>query len=321
MNHPRFILPILLLAPVAAVQAVDAQRLGPTCGLALTDGKVDRAFDERDRPTYAIASDAPTHSPPEAERHGKPSVGAPKQGVTSTPDPAAIPRDDKKRGDRRRQTKAISPPAMRAIGAAVGQGFRDWDTFLPKWYAEHPGVWVATDLVHAAWAETSWTRINTFFVSKWPENYYDYGNRLTFDNDAVYLDGLRCTSAADYAQAARDLALHGLQPADEKQPWLPLGIYALTDDADASVKVVVQLAVNRAGLVRGNHYRVIDRKVLLVQGSIYQDTQRIAWIIGGNQDIVFDTGLYNLTQRETPVLVHSGLDDTEQLLLIRMKRP
>ena len=35
----------------------------------------------------------------------------------------------------------------------------------------------------------------------------------------------------------------------------------------------------------------------------------------------FETGLYNLTQDEAPVLVHLGAEDVENWLLVRMEEP
>ena len=47
-------------------------------------------------------------------------------------------------------------------------------------------------------------------------------------------------------------------------------------------------------------------------------TQRAAWTIGDNKDNVMETGIYNLTKDEAPMLVHFGKDKTEQWLLVRM---
>jgi hypothetical protein len=47
-------------------------------------------------------------------------------------------------------------------------------------------------------------------------------------------------------------------------------------------------------------------------------TQRAAWTIGDNKDNVMETGFYNLTKDEAPMLVHFGKDKTEQWLLVRM---
>ncbi len=303
MPHPRFAPAALLL-------------MSCTVMLAMADGFIVAFAGVREVGLNKAASD-----PPKTERSRSPSPNKPRQGPAAPSVAPVVPKTDESRGNRRRQTQAISRPAMQAVGTAIQQGFKDWDGFLPKWYAAHPDAWVAADVANSAWAETPWSRVNAFFGANWPENYYDYGNTLTLEKDMVCLFGYPWTNSAHYAQAARELAIGGLKPPDEKQPWLPLGVFTLTNNVEARAQVVVQLAVNKAGLVRGNHYRAADKKTLLIQGSIYRDTQRIAWIVGGNQEIVFDTGLYNLTCRETPVLLHTGPDETEQLLLVRMKRP
>ena len=58
-----------------------------------------------------------------------------------------------------------------------------------------------------------------------------------------------------------------------------------------------------------------------VQGRVDKQTQRLAFTIGDNQDVVYETGVYNLTQAETPVLVHRGPDSRETQLLIRLEAP
>jgi len=49
--------------------------------------------------------------------------------------------------------------------------------------------------------------------------------------------------------------------------------------------------------------------------------QRVAFTVGDNKDTVVETGLYNLTKDEAPVLIHKGKDATEQWLLVRLKNP
>ncbi|HEX5104293.1 MAG TPA: hypothetical protein VFV87_10805, partial [Pirellulaceae bacterium] len=43
--------------------------------------------------------------------------------------------------------------------------------------------------------------------------------------------------------------------------------------------------------------------------------------IGDNKDVVYETGVYNLTQPETPILVHAGEGRTETYLLTRLEAP
>ncbi len=47
-------------------------------------------------------------------------------------------------------------------------------------------------------------------------------------------------------------------------------------------------------------------------------TQSVA--VGG-QDIVFETGLSNLTKDESTVLIHYGKERTDQMMLVRIEEP
>jgi len=47
-------------------------------------------------------------------------------------------------------------------------------------------------------------------------------------------------------------------------------------------------------------------------------TQRAAWTVGDNKNTVYDTGIYNLTKDEAPLLVHTGKDETQQWLMVRI---
>jgi hypothetical protein len=58
-----------------------------------------------------------------------------------------------------------------------------------------------------------------------------------------------------------------------------------------------------------------------VTGSVDKKTQRVALKIEGNDSVVVETGLYNLTNDEVPVLVHFGPDRQEPRTLIRLKQP
>ena len=58
-----------------------------------------------------------------------------------------------------------------------------------------------------------------------------------------------------------------------------------------------------------------------MQGRVDRETQRLAFTVGDNKDVVYETGIYNLTQPETPILVHAGASRTETYLLIRLETP
>jgi hypothetical protein len=84
---------------------------------------------------------------------------------------------------------------------------------------------------------------------------------------------------------------------------------------------VFQLAINKQGIIRGNFQDSADGKTETVQGSANLQTQRVAFTVGDKSSTVVETGLYNLTKDEAPVLVHFGADRTEQWMLVRLKNP
>jgi hypothetical protein len=84
---------------------------------------------------------------------------------------------------------------------------------------------------------------------------------------------------------------------------------------------VFQLAVNKAGTIRGNYYNALADTTLPVYGSVDQKTQRAAWTVGERKEPIYETGFANLTKSETTMLVHFGKDRTQQWTLIRVEQP
>ena len=58
-----------------------------------------------------------------------------------------------------------------------------------------------------------------------------------------------------------------------------------------------------------------------VYGSVDRKTQRAAWTVGDRKDTVYETGIGNLTEAETSMLVHFGKDRTQQWTLVRLEKP
>src|SRR5208282_34987 len=81
---------------------------------------------------------------------------------------------------------------------------------------------------------------------------------------------------------------------------------------------LVQLAVNKEGNIRGNYQDLLADKITPVAGSVDKQTQRVALRIEGNNSLVAETSLYNLTNDEVPVLIHFGADRQEDRTLIRL---
>jgi hypothetical protein len=105
--------------------------------------------------------------------------------------------------------------------------------------------------------------------------------------------------------------------------WVPLGTFSVAiRENEANPARVAQLAHdNKQGLISGTIFNRESGNLYTIQGRVDPQTQRVAFTIGKDPNVVFETGLYNLTQQETPVLVHFGSNKTETYLFARLQEP
>jgi hypothetical protein len=177
------------------------------------------------------------------------------------------------------------------------------------------------------WNIPTWGAIGDYCGDVGEPIYYDYGDggNVYWDDNNVYVNGQNVGTMADYAKSAADLATVA-PPADtaanDAAQWLPLGNFSVsTSEKDTDPTRVMQLAVNKEGIISGMLYNQTTDKSLPIQGKVDKQTQRVAFRIGNNDHVVCETGLYDLTKNEVPLLVHFGADKTEQYLLVRLDKP
>ena len=155
--------------------------------------------------------------------------------------------------------------------------------------------------------------------------YYDYGSSVTYQDGQVYYGDQPVATEEQYAEQAIEIAAAAPAEADpaaeQADDWRPLGIFALVKGDEQVSNDIFQLALDADGVVRGNYYNAVADQVTPVSGSLDKKSQRVAWRIGDSKDVVYETGLYNLTQEESGVLVHFGTDRTEQYTLVRVEQP
>lgn len=228
-----------------------------------------------------------------------------------------------------------------------GSGVRDrWhhhhhhhDWFRPGWWGRHHHHWCGWHYGYSFsnhsfdywWTIPTFAACRSFFhwitpsSARWSEPiYYDYGSggNVVYENNVVYINDQQVATADEFAQTAMQLATVP-PPASEEEAaaaeWMALGTFAISSaQEDVEPNRVIQLAVNRDGVVSGTLYNTQTDQADTVQGQVDQATQRVAFRIGESEDVVVETGLYNLTLQDVPILVHFGPEKTENWLLARL---
>ncbi|MBX7074467.1 MAG: protocadherin, partial [Pirellulales bacterium] len=240
--------------------------------------------------------------------------------------PLDRPADYMARGNR---TRPLEPGWAGQRGDQVRRDFNQFNFYNRDWYTRNPGAWYAAGWRSGyCWRWATWPALGTWFG--WggaAPIYYDYGNTIVYQDDQVLDNGQPIATADEYYQQASDLAQ---SPANEPQPadqpaagdeWTPLGVFSLVQGEQTNSSALFQLAVNKSGEIAGNYSDVLSGSTLPVHGAVDSKTQRAAWTVGDNTTTVYETGIYNLTKEQTPVLVHFGKDRTQQWLLVRMQQP
>jgi hypothetical protein len=228
-----------------------------------------------------------------------------------------------------------------ARGAYVGHATRYWNpnylsgratyirggfarpVFTPTWYRAHPVAWVAPRWrVPNFWVAPAWRSVASFCGIAAAPIVYDYGVSTLIENDNVYTNGEQVATAEQYAEQAAAYANAGRDATpDPDTEWQPLGVFGLITGDEQQPDHIFQLAINSKGIIRGNYYDAVVDNTVPVYGSVDPKTQRAAWSAGDKKTVVFETGLNNLTQDETTVLVHRGTEQTMNMGLVRLNDP
>jgi hypothetical protein len=227
-----------------------------------------------------------------------------------------------------RNQPQVSGAAGAAAGyAAVRNSFDRPDMYSATWHATHTDAWKAANWsagsawTPAAWTPAAWGAIATHCSYANKPVSYDYGNNVTCVNGNVLIDGQAAGSAEEFSQQASDLAAAGtaatVSPDDK---WLPIGVFAMVKNDQQHPQLILQLAVNPNGVVRGNYTDEVSDRSYPIHGGVDPKTQRVAWTVGGNTTNVMEAGLGNLSQGEAPALLHKN-GKTERWILVRLAQP
>jgi hypothetical protein len=198
------------------------------------------------------------------------------------------------------------------------------NAFHNNWWVQHPGAWRAARWATAGviFGAASWATCSNYCGYPAEPVYYDYGSNVVYEGDSVYVNAEPVATQEEYAQQAITLADTGKQAqATKEEEWLPLGVFAMVQGEQTNGNDLFQLAVNKAGTIRGNYYNPLSDTTLPVYGSVDKKTQRAAWTVGEKKEPIYEAGFANLTKPETTMMVHFGKDRSQQWTLVRMEAP
>jgi hypothetical protein len=153
---------------------------------------------------------------------------------------------------------------------------------------------------------------------------YSYGDNVYYAGDQVYYGDQPVASTDEYAQQAEAIADSAPETKPENSEWLPLGVFAVTQDGQASgadPTLFMQLAVSKEGIINGTFKNMASGQVQQLEGMADKKSQRVAWGVVGQERPIVETGLSNLTQDTAPALIHFADGQTQQWLLVRLEEP
>jgi hypothetical protein len=191
-----------------------------------------------------------------------------------------------------------------------------------SFWEENPG-WSAWAITRPfAWA--TWDSVGSWCGYSGEPTAYSYGENVYYTDDQVYYGDQPAATAEEYAEQAAAIANTEPAAAPDKAEWLPLGVFALTQDGQASgaePSIYMQLAISKQGAISGTLKNTVSGQTQSLEGMADKKSQRVAWVVTGQERPIAETGLSNLTQDAAPALIHFADGQTQQWLLVRIPEP
>ena len=192
-------------------------------------------------------------------------------------------------------------------------------------WSDHPGwaSWrINAPYRWAAWGSVAgWVGTSYGWTDAVP---YSYGENVYYEDNSVYYGDQPVATAEEYAQQAEAIVASAPEVAPEKEEWLPLGVFALTQDGQKSgpdPTLFLQLAISKEGVISGTSHNTVTNQTQTVEGLADKASQRVAWAVEGKTRPIMETGISNLTSDSGPALVHFADGQTQQWLMVRLDEP
>lgn len=126
------------------------------------------------------------------------------------------------------------------------------ETPVRDFWGDHPawGAWAITRPYR--WA--TWATMAAWMGTGGEPSYQSYGEGTYYQDGAVYSGDQQVATADEYAQQAETLAESAPDKPAQDMQWMPLGVFALTQDGQASgapPTLFMQLVLSKDGVISG----------------------------------------------------------------------
>jgi hypothetical protein len=229
------------------------------------------------------------------------------------------------RGDRRTERQQQLGDRADNIRDQINDHY-DHDHLFDDFWDNNPGAHYRFHQNPVFWTWATFATVSAFMPWNWGTGYYyDYGSSgggTPADSGTVYADEATYSSP-EYCEQAEELANSAPEEAPADAEWLPLGVFAMTNDDGSGglPNMFLQLAVSKEGIIAGTYQNKTTGKTESVDGMVDKESQRAAWTISSKNTPIMETGLQNLTMNETRALVHFSDGTTQRWLLVRIEKP
>jgi hypothetical protein len=208
----------------------------------------------------------------------------------------------------------------------------NFHVFTQSWWKQYKDAWCNPSWPsNWVWTYTDWDALSRFWgvsAANAPTD-YEYGNNVKYVGDVVYYGESPVGDAMAYYKQAQALAEKGLPSATLKtEPaslavanWRQFGVFSLVRADQTNSTLLFQLAINKAGQIRGNCFNMLTEELSPIFGAVDKSNWRASWTVGKSHNVVYDSGLGNLLSAQSSILVHLDADHTEQYNLVRLRQP
>lgn len=141
------------------------------------------------------------------------------------------------------------------------------------------------------------------------------------EGDTIVLNGTEEVPVETYTEELIEQAQAIPAGASEETQWMPLGVFTLVDEEAPESTMVLQLTVSQKGVIAGMFQNTTTETSVPIEGTVDSETSRAVLTPADKFFPMIETGLYNLIQDQTQVLVHFEDGTVEERLLVRLDKP